>query len=234
MNGAIYFDYNYAGKPLVYCGTVGVLKAYSLKGRALSKKYHRPKDRVVVVGGQTGVDGIHGATFSSLELNESSPITAVQIGDPLTQKRVSDFLIEAQERELFEGVTDNGAGGLSSSVGEMAEKTGGARIDLALLSTKYPGIRPFELMVSESQERMTFAVLPEKIVAFMELAKEYDVEATDIGEFTDEGYLEVFYDKQRVAALDMKFLHHGLPQMELVANFLGEQFYSFKENEKKT
>ena len=127
INGAIYFDYNYAGKPLVYCGTVGVIPPRSSSGRELWKKYHQKGDRVVLVGGRTGVDGIHGATFSSLNLDEQAPSTAVQIGDPLTQRRVTDFMMEAQKRELFEAVTDNGAGGLSSSVGEMAEKTGGGQ-----------------------------------------------------------------------------------------------------------
>ena len=233
INGAIYFDYHYAGRPLVFCGTIGVIPPLSPKGRELSKKYHRQEDRVVLVGGRTGVDGIHGATFSSLELNESSPLSAVQIGDPLTQRRVTDFMMAAQKKELFTSVTDNGAGGLSSSVGEMAEKTGGAQIDVALVPTKYSGIKPFELMVSESQERMTFAVAPENLDAFIALAKSYDVEACDLGKFTDHGLLEIFYEGKIVGLLNMDFLHQGLPQMKLSAHFSGERFHPFREEKKK-
>ena len=233
VNGAIYFDYNYAGRPLVYCGTVGVLPSRSPSGRELSKKYHRPGDRVVLVGGRTGVDGIHGATFSSRQLDQTSPVTAVQIGDPLTQRRVTDFMLEAQARELFVSVTDNGAGGLSSSVGEMAEKTGGACIDLSLVPTKYPEIRPFELVVSESQERMTFAVSPKQLSAFMALAQSYDVEATDLGEFNASGFFELRYRESVVGLLSMDFLHGGLPQMKLSANFAGEYFKPFKEEVKR-
>ena len=233
INGAIYFDYNYAGKPLVFCGTVGVLPPKSPSGRKMSGKYHYPGCRVVLAGGKTGVDGIHGATFSSLELDESSPSTAVQIGDPLTQRRVTDFMMEAQKRELFESVTDNGAGGLSSSVGEMAQKTGGARVDVALVPTKYPNIRPFEIIISESQERMTFAVAPEKLQAFISLARDYDVEATDIGEFTDHGFFEILNDDAVVGILDMDFLHNGLPPMQLSAHFSGEYFHPFKMEQKE-
>lgn len=219
VNGSIFFDPSYAGKPLVYVGTVGVMPQKLNSGKDAFKKYTAVGDRVVVVGGAVGADGIHGATFSSLELNENSPSTAVQIGDPLTQKRVTDFLIEAREQELFSAVTDNGAGGLSSSIGEMAVVTGGATIDLAKCPLKYPGLLPYEIMISESQERMSFAVPPKNIVQFLSLAKEFGVEATDLGEFNDSGDLKVFYQDKLVAELNLHFLHDSLPPMELKARW---------------
>jgi phosphoribosylformylglycinamidine synthase len=221
VNGAIYFDQDYAGKPLVFCGTVGAMPNILNDGRSSSEKIPSLGDRIVMIGGAIGADGIHGATFSSLELNENSPATAVQIGDPLTQKRASDFLLEAQGLGLFSSVTDNGAGGLSSSVGEMATMTNGARLDLALCPVKYPGLMPWELMISESQERMTVAVPEKDLAAFMDLARRRGVVATDIGDFNDSGKLEVFYGDKIVADLNLDFLHESLPPMQLKANWDG-------------
>jgi len=221
VNGAIYFDQDYAGKPLVFCGTVGAMPAKLKDGRGSSEKIPSLGDRVVMIGGAIGADGIHGATFSSLELNENSPATAVQIGDPLTQKRASDFLLEAQDLGLYSSLTDNGAGGLSSSVGEMATMTGGAKLDLALCPVKYPGLMPFELMISESQERMTIAVPVKDLQAFMDLARRRGVEATDIGEFNDSGRLEVYYADKIVGDLNLEFLHESLPPMQLKATWDG-------------
>lgn len=217
VNGAIYFDASFAGKPLVFVGTVGVMPAQLASGKKTFEKDCSVGDHIFMVGGAIGADGIHGATFSSLELNEDSPATAVQIGDPLTQKRVLDFIIEARDLELFTSITDNGAGGLSSSVGEMATMTNGASIDLALAPVKYPGLTPYELMISESQERMTVAVAPDQCQAFLELAQKRGVSASDIGEFTASGFLEVFYQKERVGHLDLDFLHEQLPKMKLSA-----------------
>lgn len=221
VNGAIFFDPDYAGKPLVFVGTVGVLPPTLPDGREGAAKYTQAGDRVVMVGGAIGADGIHGATFSSLALDETPPATAVQIGDPLTQKRVSDFLLEARDLGLYSGLTDNGAGGLSSSVGEMATITGGARIDLALCPVKYPGLKPYELMISESQERMTLSVPPAQVPALLALAERRGVLATDIGALTDEGVLSVWYGAQEVAQLDLDFLHEGLPPMQLAARWDG-------------
>ncbi|TDJ07230.1 MAG: phosphoribosylformylglycinamidine synthase [Deltaproteobacteria bacterium] len=221
VNGAIYFDQDYAGKPLVFVGTVGAMPAKLKDGRSSSEKIPSLGDRIVMIGGAIGADGIHGATFSSLELNENSPATAVQIGDPLTQKRVSDFLLEAQDHGLFSSITDNGAGGLSSSVGEMATMTGGARMDLSLCPVKYPGLMPWELMISESQERMTVAVPEKDLAAFLDLAKRRGVDATNIGDFNDSGRLEVYYGDEIVADLNLDFLHESLPPMQLKANWNG-------------
>ncbi|MGM0596448.1 MAG: phosphoribosylformylglycinamidine synthase subunit PurS [Myxococcota bacterium] len=218
INGSVLFDERYLGKPLVYCGTGGILPIEQHQ-REGYEKYHQPGDKIVMTGGRIGVDGIHGATFSSEELHEDSPASAVQIGDPITQRRMYDFIIKARDLNLYSSITDNGAGGLSSSVGEMAEFTGGAKIDLALPPLKYNGVDPWEILVSESQERMTLAVPPDKLDEFMQLSEKMNVESTCLGEFTDNGFFEIFYDDKRVADLDMEFLHNGVPTMNLSTNY---------------
>ncbi len=212
------FDPRYLGKPLVYCGTVAVMPVASA-GHPTHEKRTAVGDRVVMLGGRIGKDGIHGATFSSVELDEDSPVQAVQIGDPITQKMMSDFLLEARRRGLYSGITDNGAGGLSSSVGEMAEATGGAHIDLARAPLKYPGLAPWEILISEAQERMTVAVPPEHLDAFLALARAREVEATDLGVFTDSGRFIVDYGETRVVELGLEFLHNGVPLAELTAEW---------------
>jgi phosphoribosylformylglycinamidine synthase len=218
VNGSLVFDERYLGKPLVYCGTAGIMPA-TINGKPSHEKEARPGDRIIMVGGRIGKDGIHGATFSSEELHEGSPATAVQIGDPITQKRMTDFLLRARDLGLYRGITDNGAGGLSSSVGEMASGPGGCELDLTPAPLKYQGLAPWEILLSEAQERMTLAVPPEKIEAFFKLAQRYQVEATDLGQFTDSGYFKVFDQKKCVALLKMEFLHDGLPPMHLEARW---------------
>ncbi|HSM93909.1 MAG TPA: AIR synthase-related protein [Anaeromyxobacteraceae bacterium] len=212
------FDERFLGKPLVYCGTVGRMPV-TAAGRPTHEKSAVPGDRIVMVGGRIGKDGIHGATFSSAELTESSPVQAVQIGDPITQKMMFDFLLEARDRGLYSAITDNGAGGLSSSVGEMARQPGGARLDVARAPLKYQGLAPWEILVSEAQERMTLSVPPAKLPELLALAKLREVEATDLGEFTAEPYLEVLQGERTVALLPMDFLHEGDPEMRLVAEW---------------
>ena len=213
-----YFDERYLGKPLVYCGTVGLLPK-KIGGTPGHEKHIDPGDLIVMTGGRIGKDGIHGATFSSEELHGESPSQAVQIGDPITQKRMSDFILEARSKNLYNFITDNGAGGLSSSVGEMATKSGGCEMDLAKAPLKYAGLSPWEILVSEAQERMSFAVPPEKIDEFLELAKRRDVEATVLGNFTDSGKFHILYDGKTVAWIDLEFLHDGLPRMKLKAKW---------------
>lgn len=220
VNGALVFDDRYLGKPLIYVGTGGFMPRM-VAGRRTEIKEVRVGDHVCMVGGRIGKDGIHGATFSSLALDESSPATAVQLGDPITQKRMSDFLLEARDHDLYRAITDNGAGGLSSSVGEMAQISGGARIDVAKAKTKYPGLKPFELMISESQERMTVAVPPEKLALFLTLADRRSVEVSDLGIFNDSGYLEVLYEGKPVGCLELEFLHKGVPKLELTGHWKG-------------
>ncbi|MCY1057956.1 AIR synthase-related protein [Nannocystis sp. SCPEA4] len=212
------FDARYAGKPLVYCGTVAVMPVSSA-GRPTANKVVRAGDVVVMLGGRIGKDGIHGATFSSVELDESSPVQAVQIGDPITQKMVADFLTEARALGLYSGLTDNGAGGLSSSVGEMAQLTGGADIDLALAPLKYPGLMPWEVLISEAQERMTLAVPKDKLDALLELARRREVEATPLGEFTSTGRLRATWAGKPVLDLELEFLHEGTPRVPLRARW---------------
>ena len=144
-------------------------------------KTARAGDCVVMVGGRIGKDGIHGATFSSVELDEASPASAVQIGDAITQKNMFDMLLEARDRQLYRCITDNGAGGLSSSVGEMAQFSNGCELHLERAPLKYPGLDPWEILVSESQERMTLAVPPERLEAFLALSARREVEATVLG-----------------------------------------------------
>jgi phosphoribosylformylglycinamidine synthase subunit PurSL len=218
VNGSIVFDERFLGKPLVYCGTLGLMPL-SINGRKGYEKRALPGDHIVMVGGRIGKDGIHGATFSSEPLHEGSPVTAVQIGDPITQKRMTDFLLHARDRDLYNSITDNGAGGLSSSIGEMAQDTNGAVVYLDRAPLKYHGLAPWEIFVSEAQERMTVAVPPHHIEAFLSCAQDWNVEATDLGEFIDTGYLIVKYGTTTVAYLSMDFLHNGLPPMRLVARW---------------
>jgi len=219
VNGSIVFDDRFAGKPLVYCGT-GAIMPSVIHGKPSHEKCARIGDRIVMVGGRIGKDGIHGATFSSEELNEGSPVTAVQIGDPITQKRMFDFLIIARDRGLYRSITDNGAGGLSSSVGEMSQDTGGFEMHLDRTPLKYPGLQPWEILISEAQERMTLAVPPENLDAFMTLSREMEVESTDLGCFTDSGYYHCLYNGKTVTWLPMAFLHDGGPQLKIPARWV--------------
>jgi len=211
LNGAILFDERYIGNPLVFCGTVGLLPAsMSQRGQ------QQIGDLVVLVGGKTGRDGIHGVTFASGELTkESEAISAssVQIGDPITEKKLIDVLLKARDQQLYRRITDCGGGGLSSAVGEMAEETG-VRVYLERVPLKYSGLSYTEIWISESQERMVLAVPPNMADQLISLFQGEGVEATIIGEFTDTRRLELFYEGNLVGDLDMEFLHKGLSQLE--------------------
>jgi phosphoribosylformylglycinamidine synthase len=219
VNGCIVFDDRFSGKPLVYCGTAGIMPSV-ISGEATHTKNVCPGDLIVMTGGRIGKDGIHGATFSSEELHEGSPVTAVQIGDPITQKKMTEFLLFARDRNLYRAITDNGAGGLSSSVGEMARLSGGCELELENAPLKYAGLQPWEILLSEAQERMSLAVPPEKMETFLALAKKMDVEATVLGRFTNSGNFHVLYGGKTVAYLSMGFLHEGLPRMQLRAQWV--------------
>ncbi len=216
INGSVFFHNGYRAKPLVFCGTAGIMPL-TINGLESHHKYTKINDRIVMVGGRVGADGIHGATFSSIPLAENSPKSAVQIGDPLTQKRMLDFLLKARDKGLITGITDNGAGGLSSSVGEMAKITNGATIDLNLVPLKYPGLKNWEITVSESQERMT--VSTDRFEELKRLAENFNVEVTDIGYFHNLGYFEVKDQTFTVALLDLNFLHDGYSDLNLTATF---------------
>ncbi|MFA5929567.1 MAG: AIR synthase-related protein [Candidatus Micrarchaeia archaeon] len=217
VNGSLYFDDRYLGKPLVYCGTGGIMPATLSDGRKTHEKRIMPGDRIFMVGGRIGKDGIHGATFSSEGLSESSPVSAVQLGDPYTQKKMLDFLLEARDAGLYNFTQDCGAGGISSSIGEMAESSGGCTVHLDRAPLKYPGLDPWEIFVSESQERMTLAVPASKAGEFVSLARLRDVEVSDLGEFDSSGFLRVLYGARAVAFISMQFLHKGVPQLQLEA-----------------
>jgi len=218
-NGAVLFDERFIGNPLVYCGTVGIMP----RDKAF-KKVERG-DLIVVVGGKTGRDGIHGATFSSGELtHESETISsgAVQIGNAITEKKTLDVLLKCRDKNLYDSITDCGAGGLSSAVGEMGEVLG-ARVQLELVPLKYHGLTYTEIWISESQERMVLAVKKDKAKELLEAFAKEDVEATVIGEFTNTKKLELFYGAHQVCSLDMDFLHQGLPKITKKALWIKPQ-----------
>src|SRR5204862_6122118 len=208
VNGAVYFDDRYLGNPLVFCGCVGLIPRDKINKRA------EDGDAIVVIGGRTGRDGIHGATFSSAELTDTHADEfshAVQIGNAITEKKVADVILQARDRGLFNAITDLGAGGLSSAVGEMGEKLG-ARIDLDKVPLKYAGLRYDEIWISEAQERMVLSVPQEKVEELLELCGGEDVEATVIGTFgTENAELILNFQRTEVGRLSMRFLHKGIP-----------------------
>lgn len=213
--GFLVFDDRYRGKPLIFVGTVGLIPR-KVKGKPSWEKYAQAGDNIVMVGGRVGQDGIHGATFSSEALHEGSPATAVQIGDPITQKKMSDAIAkEARDRDLYHSITDNGAGGLSCSVAEMARECGGSEVDLDKVPLKYPNLEPWKIWISESQERMTLAVPPEKTEALINLFCRRGVEATVIGTFTNSGRCMVRFNGKSVMDMGLKFLHEGVPMKKI-------------------
>lgn len=230
VNGAILFDNSFLGKPLVFCGTIGIMNA-KIKGKPSHIKEISNNDYAVMVGGKVGKDGIHGATFSSESLTESSPVSAVQIGDPITQKKMTDFLLDARDKLLYKAITDNGAGGLSSSIGELAKITNGCEIYLDKVPLKYSGLQPWEILVSESQERMTVVVDKENLEKFLNLSKQYDVESTVVGKFTTSGKFIAYYYDAIVAEIDMDFLHNGCPIKKLKGEWNAEENENNKRNE---
>jgi phosphoribosylformylglycinamidine synthase II len=215
VNGAVYFDDRYLGNPLVYCGNVAMIP------RDKSEGCVSPGDLIVAVGGRTGRDGIHGATFSSAELTEDSESIsggAVQIGNPVTEKMVLDVLLEARDRDLYTAITDCGAGGFSSAVGEMGEETG-AEVWLDKAPLKYSGLSYTEIWISEAQERMVLAVPEENLAEFEQLCCSEGVESSVIGRFTDTKELVLKYEDNLVGRVTMEFLHDGRPPVIREATF---------------
>lgn len=205
VNGAVFFDKGYMANPLVYCGTMGIIP------KNKTDKEVKSGDLVLVVGGRTGRDGIHGATFSSVELDKESDVSAVQIGNPIVEKKVLDTMLKARDLKLYRGVTDCGAGGLSSAVGELGEKTG-VIVELEKVPLKYKGLNPWEIWISEAQERMVFAVPAKNKNKILNLFKKENVEATFIGKFTNDNKLTLTYNGKQVACMEMSFLHDGVPK----------------------
>ncbi len=217
--GFCFFDDRYAGKPLVFAGTVGLIPR-KLDGRDSSLKKAQPGDAIIVAGGRVGMDGIHGATFSSEALDDGSPATAVQIGDPITQKKLSDAVVrELREGGYINSVHDCGAGGISGTIGELGEEAGGFEVDLNKVPLKYPNLEPWQIWISESQERMTFSVPQEKVAGFLEIMKKHGVEATVLGKFTNSGRGQVFYNGEKIFDLSLEFLATGWPCELLKAEY---------------
>lgn len=224
LNGAFHFASEFSAKPLIFVGSVGVMPK-KIHNRPTEEKKIYPGDLIIVAGGRLGKDGVHGATFSSLALADNMSSGVVQIGDSITQKRVLDFTLRARDLNLIQAITDNGAGGISSSIGEMATLSGGAKMDLSLHPLKYQGLEYWEMLVSESQERMSYAVRPDNKEKFLKLAQEFGVEAFVLGEFTDSGYFDIHYQNKPMAYLNLHFLHDGLEKMKLKAHYTGPIHY---------
>jgi phosphoribosylformylglycinamidine synthase len=208
VNGALYFDDRYMTNPLVYCGNIGIMDK--------DKCFKNPQsgNLIIMVGGRIGRDGIHGATFSSGQMtheHETIFSHAVQIGNPIVEKKMLDVLVQANKAGLYEAITDCGAGGLSSAVGEMGEELG-AEVDLEKSPLKYAGLNYTEIWISEAQERMVIAVKPENLEAITKIFDDENVESTVLGKFTNDKKLRLRYNGQQVAEMDMEFLHKGVPK----------------------
>lgn len=223
VSGTVLRHPGYTANPLVFAGCIGELPRDCVHKEVL------PGDKIVAIGGRTGRDGIHGATFSSEALHEESEsvdATAVQIGDPITEKKVLDLMMAARDRRLYRAVTDCGAGGFSSAIGEMGEGradrglAGGAVVELSAAPLKYAGLGYDEIWISEAQERMVLAVPPEHEAALLQLCESYEVEAVVLGEFTDSGRLQLLWHGEEVGDMAMDFLHGGVPQPQRSAEVI--------------
>lgn len=213
VNGAVLYDEGYTANPLVYCGALGILPHGSHPTEP------QVGDRIISLGGRVGRDGIHGATFSSAGMDASTVDhvgSAVQIGDPITEKGLIEVIERARDARLYNAITDCGAGGFSSSVGEMGEDLG-VDVDLSVVPLKYPGLQPWEIWLSEAQERIVIAVPPAKLDALQTLCDAWDVELTDLGTFTGTERLVVRYGDTPVVDMPMSFLHDGIPRREMHA-----------------
>ncbi len=226
VSGFVKYDDLFRGKPLVFVGTVGIIPQ-KINGKFSHKKQAQNGDYIVIAGGRVGADGIHGATFSSVAMDSSSPATAVQIGDPITQKKLSDAIVkEARAMDLYSSITDNGAGGISCSIAEMAKECNGAVVFLEKVPLKYPGLSPWQIWISESQERMTLSVPKKKWNTFKKLMDSRGVEATIVGEFTNSGKCIVNYNNKEIMNISLKFLHDGLPKKHLESSSI---IYKYEE-----
>jgi len=225
VNGAVLYSPGYIGNPLVYCGALGLLPHGSHPTEA------RIGDRIISIGGRVGRDGIHGATFSSAGMDAMTAETvgtAVQIGDPITEKGCIEVVERARDAGLYTAITDCGAGGFSSSVGEMGEALG-VEVDLSGVLLKYPGLQPWEIWLSEAQERIVLAVPPAGLPALVDLCDQWDVELTDLGEFTGDHRLVVRHGQTAVVDLSMKFLHDGVPRRRLQAEWVDPEVRSGRQ-----
>ena len=217
--GQVLFHPGYMGKCLVYVTALGIMPA-TVDGQPAEEKTTSPGEFILMCGGRVGKDGIHGVTASSETFSEHTPAGHVQIGDPYTQKKMHDFLLQARDEGLIAYITDNGGGGLSSSVGESAQLAGGCEVWLDKVPLKYAGLDQWEIWISESQERMTVAVKPEHLDRFMALSDRHAVESTVIGKYTDSGKLHIKWGEKTCAYVDMDLMKSGFPQWEFEAEWL--------------
>ena len=219
IDGALYFDKSYLGKCLVFVGALGLMPK-EVAGASSAGKMACPGNLVLMCGGRVGMDGIHGVTASSEVSSAGTPAGHVQIGDPYTQKKMHDFLLEARDLGYINFITDCGGGGLSSAVGESAQQAGGVEVWLEKIPLKYAGLDPWEIWVSESQERMVVGLDPANLEAFAGLARCHEVEVSVIARFTDRGLLEVSFDGRPCAVIDLSFLEEDFPPWEFEAEWL--------------
>ncbi|MBW1679507.1 MAG: phosphoribosylformylglycinamidine synthase subunit PurS, partial [Deltaproteobacteria bacterium] len=226
--GNVFFHEGYLGKCLVFVTAVGIMPS-RIKGRRSEKKTTSNGDLIVMTGGRIGKDGIHGVTAASEGFSEHTPAGHVQIGDPYTQKKMHDFLIEARDEGLIAYITDNGGGGLSSSIGETCRFSNGCEVYLDKVPLKYAGLDQWEIWVSESQERMTVAIKPEHEKRFMELSRKHDVESTVIGEYTDSGKIHILYDGKTCAYIATELLKSNFPQWEFEAEWVPPELRGLRE-----
>ena len=216
--GQVWFHEGYLGKCLVFVTAIGLMPS-QIKGEPAEEKTTFPNDLIVMCGGRVGKDGIHGVTAASESFSADTPAGHVQIGDPYTQKKMHDFLLEARDHGLIAFITDNGGGGLSSSIGESARFSNGCVVELEKVPLKYEGLDQWEIWVSESQERMTVAIKPEHGEQFMALSEKHAVESTVIGHYTDSGKLHITYEGQTCAYVDIDLLASQFPQWTFEAEW---------------
>jgi phosphoribosylformylglycinamidine synthase len=214
--GCLVFHPGYLGKCLVFVTALGIMPS-AVSGKPSWKKATQKGQLVVMCGGRVGKDGIHGVTASSEVFSANTPAGHVQIGDPYTQKKMMDFILEARDEELIAFITDNGGGGLSSSVGESARFSGGVEVALDKVPLKYEGLDQWEIWISESQERMTVAIEKKNRARFMELSAKHAVESTVIGTYTDSGKLHITWKGETCAYVDLSLLAEDFPQWEFDA-----------------
>ncbi len=226
--GQVFFDHGYMGKCLVFVTAIGLMPA-TVQGISSEKKTTTAGELIVMCGGRVGKDGIHGVTASSEIYSEHTPAGHVQIGDPYTQKKMHDFLLEARDEGLIAFLTDNGGGGLSSSIGESAWFSGGALVELDKVPLKYEGLDAWEIWVSESQERMTVAVAPQQLDRFMQLSQKHEVESTVIGKYTDNGKLHLQFAGKTCAYVDLSLLESGFPQWEFEGEWVAPEHRGLRE-----
>jgi len=226
--GQVLFHPQYMGKCLVYVTALGLMPA-TVADTPAEQKTTSPGELMIMCGGRVGKDGIHGVTAASEVFSENTPAGHVQIGDPYTQKKMHDFLIEVRDRGLIQFITDNGGGGLSSSIGESARFSNGCEVDLENVPLKYEGLDQWEIWISESQERMTVSVRPEDLDEFMHLSQRHAVESTVIGRYTDSGKLQISWEGRICASVDVDLLTKGFPQWEFDAEWTPPELRGLRE-----